>query len=106
MIAALLLLLAVDGGSPHIEMKFRPHRTGVIKALHDDTLVLQISTKTTLTVRLISVTIVHRNGREAHVSDLRVGDKAVIHVMPDETGQLDAVDIEARSPAARKKPAR
>lgn len=99
----LLLALAPDGGSPHIEMKFKPHRYGTIVEIQKDALVVQAKDKTHLTVNLLGVTVVHRNGRDVELDALRVGDRVVIDVMPNHSGGLDAVMVEARAPPKRKK---
>lgn len=106
MIWALFLLAAVDGGLPRQTVKFKPHRTGIIRELQKDKLVLEVADKSLLGIAMTAVTIVHRDGRDVELEALRVGDCAEVHVMPRTDGELEAVDVAARSPPRRKKPAR
>jgi hypothetical protein len=105
MIWALLLVAAVDGGLPHVVIKFKPHRTGIVRELQKDRIVLELADKSRLGIATTGVTIVHRDGRDVELDELRVGDRADVHVMPRQGGDLEAVDIAARSPPKRKKPA-
>lgn len=104
MIPALLLLaLSSDGGVPHIQMTFKAHRSGTIVEIQKDALVVEMKGKTRITLNLLGVTLVHRNGRDEEVNALRVGDRVVIDVMPNDSGGLDAVMVEARAQPKRKK---
>ena len=105
MIPALLLLaLSADGGVPHIQMTFKAHRSGTIVEIQKGALVVQMKDKKPITLNLLGVTLVHRNGRDVELDALRVGDRAVIDVMPNDSGGLDAVMVEAQAPPKRKKP--
>lgn len=106
MIWALILLTSVDGGLPHLTVKFKPHRTGIIRELRKDRMVLELTDKSLLDIAMTAVTIVHRDGRDVELDALRVGDRTVVYVMPRTNGELEAVDVAARSPPRRKKPAR
>ena len=104
MIPALLLLaLSADGGVPHIQMTFKAHRSGTIVEIQKDALVVEMKGKKRITLNLLGVTLVHRNGRDEEVNALRVGDRVVIDVMPNDSGGLDAVMVEVRAPQKRKK---
>ena len=104
MIPALLLLaLSADGGVPHIQMMFKAHRSGTIVETQKESLLVEMKGKKRITLSLLGVTLVHRNGRDEEVNALRVGDRVVIDVMPNDSGGLDAVMVEARAPPKRKK---
>ena len=104
MMFALLLALSADGGVPHIQMRFKAHRSGTIVGIQKDALVVEMKDKKRITLNLLGVTLVHRNGRDEEVDALRVGDRVIIDVMPNDSGGLDAVMVEAQAPPKRKKP--
>lgn len=100
----MLLALATDRQElPHVEAKFRGHRSGTIVEVNKNALLLETKDKKRISVTLLSVTIVHRNGRDAHVDALRVGDRVLVDVMPNPAGGLDAVMVTVQPPSKGKK---
>lgn len=97
------LLALVQPAFGH-EVKFDPHRSGTLKQVQSDRVVIASSGKNAVTVLVNDTTIVHRNGREAHLPELKIGDRVVVDVMPNDDGTLYAVSIKARQP--RKRPAK
>lgn len=83
---------------------FAQRRRGTLTRVQPDLVVIKQPAKGTITVTVNDTTIVHRNGREAHQPDLKIGDQLAVNVMPNEDGSLYAVSIDARGP--RKRPAK
>jgi hypothetical protein len=102
--AVLLFALAADRQElPHLEVKFDRHRSGTIVEVQNVALLLETKDKTRISVNLLKLTIVHRNGRDVELDALRVGDRVLIEVMPNPSDGLDAVMVRAQAPPKRKR---
>jgi hypothetical protein len=87
-------------------VQFKTQRTGILKEVRPGALVVELEKTSLITVFVTDTTVVHRNGKEAEVKDLRAGDHLVIGVMPhDGANGLDGISVEATDPR-RKAPVR
>lgn len=93
--AALVVFGIAFAGFAH-EVKFKADRTGTLKEIYPDRLVVSIPKSAPLTIFVNDTTIVHRNGKDVHLEELKVGDAVLVHVMPNEDGSLYGVEVEAR----------
>ena len=95
-----VLALLLCAGTPALahEVKFQAHRSGTLEEIHSDGLTIETAGKKQLAVVVNDITIVHRNGEDVALSDLRPGDHVLLEVMPEGKTGLYAVDITAKSP--------
>ena len=98
------LLLIANPASTH-EVKFDVHRAGIVKEVRKDALLVEQPSQVRLTVGVNSTTIIQRNGRDAEIGDVKIGDRVAIDVIPNPDGTLYAVMVRARSASRRKVPA-
>jgi hypothetical protein len=84
-------------------VKFDRHRQGTLKEIGPDRVVLDTAYKKQITLMISNITIVHRNGTDAHLDQLRVGDRILAEVMPNDDGTLYAVMLRATAPRPKKK---
>jgi hypothetical protein len=83
-------------------VQFKTQRTGILKAVRPGALVVELEKGSPVTVFVRETTVVHRNGKDAKVEDLRAGDSLVVGVMPHDGAEgLDGTRIEARAPRRR-----
>ena len=99
------LLLTANAALAH-EVKFDPHRAGTVKEVRKDALVIEQAEKVRVTVVVNSTTIIQRNGRDAEIGAVKVGDRVAVDVMPNPDGTLYAVMVRAQSAPRRKLPAK
>ena len=100
---ALFVLLAAAPHLTHENIQFKQHRSGTIAEIQSVALVVESARKERLTINISGVTIIYRNGRDTELDALRVGDRVVINVIPNDAGQLEAVMVRAQAAPMRKK---
>ena len=91
-IAAFLGALAVVsfGAVAHAHGQNGVHLKGVVKAVGDSSLTLVATDKREVTVKTSEKTQVMRGDKKATLSEVRPGERAVVHAMKTKAGDLEA----------------
>ncbi len=91
---ALTAALFAHGGGEHI--------TGTVKAITADSITVESATHQMTTVALTPKTEAMKSGKKAAVTDLKPGDRVVVHAMKNQAGKLEAEELQfgAAAPAA------
>lgn len=91
-IVALLCMTVMS--SPGFAHGNELHVMGTAIRVSQDSVTVETNTKATVEVMISSDTKFSKNGAPAAPSDLRVGDRVVIHAMPMKDGKLMAQTIQ------------
>jgi hypothetical protein len=97
--ASLVALIATGAALAHGGAE---HVTGFARTITADSVTVETTKHTMVTIMLTPKTEVKKSEVKAAMSDLKVGDRVVIHAEKNKAGKLEAEEVEFGPTPARK----